>query len=106
MIGPAIDDPVDVLLDGLDIFDVFARGVGVVHAEVAGAIELAGDAEIQANGFGVADVQVAVGLRRKAGDDFRIFFGRHMFGDDVADKIAGLRCCRRFWWISVFLRHA
>ena len=42
-------------------------GVGVVEPEVADAAELGGEAEIEADGLGVADVEVAVGLGRKAG---------------------------------------
>ena len=39
--------------------------------------------------LGVADVEVAVGLRRKAGVDAGILFFRDVCGDDVADKIGG-----------------
>ncbi len=48
----------------------FFFGVGVVKAQVAGALVVAGQAKVQANAFGVAHVQVAVGLGRKAGADF------------------------------------
>ena len=48
-----------------DVLDVFLRRVGVVEAQVAEAAELRGDAEIQADRLGVADVQVAVRLGRK-----------------------------------------
>ena len=42
-------------------------GVGVVEAQVAHASVGGRDAEVQANGLGVADVQVAVGFGREAG---------------------------------------
>ena len=42
------------------------HGIGVVEAQIGLAAELRGQAEIEADGFGVADVQIAVGLRRKA----------------------------------------
>ena len=87
VIGPAADEPVHVLGDGVHIFDVFLGRVGVVHAQIADAAELAGDAEVQADALGVADVQVAVRLRRKAGVDLRIFLLGDVFGDDVADEI-------------------
>ena len=48
---------------------LFLGRVGVVEAQVALAAELVGEAEVQADGLGVADVQVAVGLGRKAGVD-------------------------------------
>jgi hypothetical protein len=49
VIRPAADEPVHVLLDGIDVFDVLLGGVGVVHAQVADAAEFAGDAEVQAD---------------------------------------------------------
>ena len=76
-----------VLDDGLDVLDVLLGRVGVVHAQVADAAELAGDAEVEADGLGVADVQVAVRLGRKAGVDLRILLLGDVRGDDVADEI-------------------
>ena len=86
-VGPAGDEPVHVFDDGVHVLDVFLGRVGVVHAQIADAAELAGDAEVQADAFGVADVQVAVRLGRKAGVDVRIFFLGDVFLDDVADEI-------------------
>ena len=77
--------------DGIDILDVFLGRVGVVHAQVADAAELARDAEVQADGFRVADVQVAVRLRRKARVNLRIFFLGDVLGHDVADEIGRRR---------------
>ena len=51
MIGPAGDEPFHVLGDGIDLLDVFLGRVGVVHAQVALAVELAGDAEVEADGL-------------------------------------------------------
>ena len=51
------------------------------------AAELLRDAEIQADRLGVADMEVAVRLRRKAGDDARVAAGREIGRDDVADEI-------------------
>ena len=55
--------------DGVDVFGVFFFGVGVVKAQVAHAAVVARQAKVQADALGVADVQVAVGLGRKAGAD-------------------------------------
>ena len=85
--GPAADEPVHVLGDGIHVFDVFLGRVGVVHAQVADAAEFAGDAEVQADAFGVADVQVAVRFRRKAGVNARIFLFGDVFRHDVANEI-------------------
>ena len=45
------------------------------------------DAEIQADRLGVADMEIAVRLGRKAGDDWSVAAGREIRADDVADKI-------------------
>ena len=92
MVGPAGDEPVHVLGDGIHIFDVFLARVGVVHAQIADAAKLVGDAEVQTDAFGVADVKITVRLRRKAGVNLRIFFFDDVLGDDVADEIGGRGC--------------
>ena len=67
---PSEAEPPDVVGDGIDELLLFFGWIGVVKAEVAGAAELFGQAEADADGLGVADVQVAVGLGREArGDD-------------------------------------
>ena len=55
---------------------------------VAAAAEFLGDAEIEADRLGVADVQIAVRLRRKAGHDLLDAAGVEIGLDDVADEIA------------------
>ena len=63
---PAAAEPADVLLDGVDVLSLLLGRVRVVEAEVAEAAKLLGDAEVQANGLGMAEVEVAVGLGGKA----------------------------------------
>ena len=85
---PVEAQPADVLLDRLDVLDVLLRRVGVVEAQVAGAAELGGDAEVEADRLGVADVQVAVRLRRKPrGHTAAVLPRPHILGDDRADEI-------------------
>ena len=88
VVGPAADERVYVGDDGIDVLDIFLGRVGVIHAEVALAGIFAGDAEIEADGLGVADVQVAVGLGRETRDDLGVTLFRDMLRDDVADEIA------------------
>jgi len=90
VVRPAADQPPHVRDDGLDVLNVLLDRVGVVEPQVALAAVFAGDPEVEADRFGVADVQIAVGLRRKARDDPRIAFFRDVLRDDVADEIAGL----------------
>ena len=64
--SPLEAEPLDVVEDVLDILGVFLRGVGVVEPQVADAIELLSHTEVHADGFGVSDMQIAVGLWREA----------------------------------------
>ena len=63
-------------------------GIGVVEAQVADAAEFRGDAEIEHDRLGVADVQIAVGLGRKTGvDAAAVAAGLQVFDDDFTDEI-------------------
>ena len=73
--SPVVAEPVHVGLDGIDIFLLFPGRVGVVEAQMALAGELLRDAEIQGNRLGMADVQIAVRLRRESGHDPAVFLG-------------------------------
>ena len=86
--APVEAEPADVLLDGFRVFDVLADGVRVVHAQVADAAVLQRHAEVEAEGFRVADVQVAVGLGREARDDLAaVAAGADVFRDHLADEM-------------------
>jgi hypothetical protein len=86
--APIIAEPMDVTLDGVDELLLFLGRIGVVEAQIALPAELLRDAEIQAYGLGMADVEVAVGLRRKPGDDLAMAPGGEVGLDDVANEIA------------------
>jgi len=95
--------------DRVDVFLFFLFRVGVVEAQVAAAAVIARQAEVQADRFGVAEVQVAVGLRRETCADarriertgqllsgeaglarpaaLRVLSDRQVGVDDVADEI-------------------
>ena len=88
MVAPIEAEPVDVLLDGVDELLLFLGRIGVVEAQVALAAELLRDAEIQAYRLGVADMEIAVRLRRKPGDDLAGAAGREIGLDDVANEVA------------------
>ena len=79
--------PFDVFFDGIDVFVVFFFRVGVVETQVAQAVVNISQTEVQADGFGVADVQVTVRLRREAGLDGCMFPAFEVFIDDGADKV-------------------
>src|SRR5205085_11978308 len=95
LVRPAIDQPVDVRHDGLDVFGLFFRGIRVVHPDVAKAAELMRNAEIEADGLGMADVEITVRLRREPGLDPGVLSGLHVLDHDVADEIGRLLVGRR-----------
>ena len=76
VVPPVEPEPVDIGFDAVDILGVFFFGVGVVESKVAfgtdGSIFL-GDPEVKAKCFGVTDVEVSVGFRRKTGDHGGVF---------------------------------
>ena len=87
MFSPVEAEPAHVALDGVDIFLLLLGRVGVVEAQMAAAGKFLGHAEIQADRLGVADMQIAVRLGRKAGDDFSRAAPTQIGANDVADKI-------------------
>ena len=87
-LGPVETQPAHVVLDGVDVFHVLLARVGVVEAQVAQPLVLGGQAEVEADGLGVADVQVAVGLGRKARvHAAAVLAGPDVGLDDGADEI-------------------
>src|SRR5262249_17131756 len=90
--GPLEAEPVDVERDGIDVFLLLLAGVGVVEAQVAMAAVLECGAEVEADRLGVADVQVAVGLGRKARADLRVLAGAEVLVDHLVNEVYGDRC--------------
>ena len=69
-IVPFAAEPVHVFTDGIHVFGIFLHRIGIVEAQVAQPAVLLRQPEVDADGFGVADVQIAVRLRREPGVDF------------------------------------
>ena len=68
-VAPVKAKPVNILLNGLNELVILLGGIRVVHAQVADAAKFFGRAEIDAQCLAVADVQIAVRLRRETGMD-------------------------------------
>ena len=79
--------PLDVFFDGVNVFVVFFFGVGVVKTQVTQAVVNIRQTEVQADGFGVSDVQVAVGFWRETGLDGIVFAAFEVFFDEGADEV-------------------
>ena len=86
---PVETQPVHIVLNGLDEFRIFGGGVRVVEPQVAdSAWVFIGEAEIEANGFRMTDVEVSVRLRREAGDDAAVVLsGGPIRRHDVANEV-------------------
>ena len=81
-------EPAHVVLDRVDVFLLFPGRVGVVEAQVAVAAEFAREAEVQADRLGMAEVQVAVRLRRKPRRHASaVLSGGAVVDDDLADEM-------------------
>ena len=63
--APVEPEPAHILLDRGDVGEVFRERVGVVETQVALAAVVQGQPEVEADGFGVTNVEETVGLRRK-----------------------------------------
>jgi hypothetical protein len=100
VLAPGEPEPAHVALDGVDILLLFFGRVGVVEAQVAAPAELLGDAEIQADRLGVADVEVAVWFGREAGHHPGMALGVEVGLNDVADEVPPRLACR-----LVLVRH-
>ena len=69
-LAPVKAQPFHAVDDGVDVFHLLFFRVGVVKTQVAHATVVACQAKVQANAFGMANVQVAIGLGRETGADF------------------------------------
>ena len=93
-LAPVESEPVDALDDRVHVLDVFLGRIGVVEAQVARAAELLRDAEVQADGLGVPDVEIAVGLGGKSRGDAVVLPGSEVVRHDLSDEIERRRCRR------------
>ena len=87
---PVAAEPAHVVDDRVDVLLLFLGRVRVVEPQVELAAVLFGEAEVQADALGVADVQIAVRLGRKARVHAPAVFAGSAVGiDDLLDEIAG-----------------
>ena len=90
VLAPVESQPSNVALDLVDILLGFLDRVGVVEAQIAVPTELLRDTEIDADGLGMADMQPAVRLGWKTGDDRPAMLpGDEILRDDFTDEVFG-----------------
>ncbi len=87
VLTPVEAEPPHIVLDGIGVLDVFLGRIGIVEAEVAAPAVLIGDAEVEADRLGMPDVQVAVWLGRKPGDDGAKPAAAEVVLDDLPDEV-------------------
>ena len=87
VLPPIETQPADVLLDRIREVLLLLGRIGIVETQMAGAPELLGHPEIQADGLGVTHMQITVGLRREAGHDGGMLPGGEVLTDDRTDEI-------------------
>ncbi len=98
---PIEAQPADVVDDRIDVLDLFLGGIGVIEAQVVFAAVLLRHAKVQADGFGVTDVQVTVRLGWEAGMHPPAEPAAAVIGfDDLADEIGGSRGSRLECWLA------
>ena len=87
---PLKAQPADVCHDGVNVLGLFFFRVSIVKAQVGAAAELVGQTKIEADRLGMSNVQVPIGLGRKARPHTStVLVALQVFDDDVADKIRG-----------------
>jgi len=87
-------EPMHVFADGIDVFRLFLGGVGIVKAQVALAAKFFGNAKVEADGFGMPQMQIPVWLRGKTRVHEAAKTARGVvFGNAGADKVETDFCC-------------
>ena len=87
---PIEAEPFDIALDRFDIFRIFLGRIGIIKTEIRQSAIFLGNAEIQANRLGVAEVEIAIRFRRETGmDPLAICILFVVFIDNIFNKILG-----------------
>src|ERR1700687_5357376 len=102
--APVVTQPAQVLLNRLDLFRFFGRWIGVVKAQVRPAAILSGEAEVENDRFGMANVQKAIRLGREPGDHLTVVSSRSEIGfDDLSQEIGVARRRAHGWRGGAYL---
>jgi len=87
-IVPVETQPAHIFHDRFDIFRVLLLRIRVVEPQVALSTVLRGNAEVEADTFGMTDVQIAIGFRGKSSLYSAVpFAGTQIVFHDLAYKV-------------------
>ena len=81
--------PLYIAANRVDVFLIFFFWIGVIETQIRDATKFLGDSKIKTDRLGVAHVQVAVRLGRKARDDAIVFFAGKIRLDRLGNKMLG-----------------
>ena len=85
---PIESQPAHVRFDGFHIFEIFLARIGIVETQVTEPAKFGGETEVETNGFRVADMKIAIGLRRESRVHPTLIFALfQIFRDDIADEM-------------------
>ena len=85
---PIETQPLHVFDNRIDILRLFLRRVRIIEPQIALAAELLRQPKIQADRFGMANMQIPIGLGRKARmHPAAVLAGGQILHDDLADKV-------------------
>jgi len=104
---PVKAEPIDILFNRIDKLLALFRRVRVIETQITLPPVLGGNAEVKADRFRMADMQIAVRLWWKASlDAAGVAIRRKVFGDNVPNKVSA-RCAfftRRDFVLRWFVR--
>ena len=85
--SPLEAQPFDVVENVLHILGIFLARIGIVESQVADTVIALSHTKVHANGLGMANMQVAVGLRWETGLDAAVVLaGRKIFFNQLLYK--------------------
>ena len=85
---PFKSEPTDIIHDCLGKILAFLQGIGIIKAQIGRATKFGCETKIQANRFGVTNMQVTIGFWRKACHYFVMLSGFEILYDNITYKIA------------------
>ena len=88
LIVPFGTQPTHIGPDAVHVFHFFGYGIGVVKTQIELALVTLGNAIIDGDGLGVANMQIAIGLWRETGvNPASVFAIGNVFFNDLLNKI-------------------
>ena len=93
-VAPLESEPFDVVFDSFHVFRVLLLRIRVIETEVTYTSEFLGNTEVHANGFGMSDVEIAVGLGRESGlETSSVLSLLEVVVDNLLDEIQAFLFC-------------